>query len=116
MPSFADHVLVVLTATTRTVRGATVEDWTNPGRRTIEGCLTSPADTQELADRLRPTTVDGQNALLPYGVTPPTSADKIIFPNGKEYRVHGEVQETPSPNGGPADGYRFYAERWSTRG
>lgn len=116
MPSFANHKLVVKSPTIKTVRGADTEDWSNPTSRTIEGCLTAPADTAELADRLRPTSTDAWTALLPAEATPPTAADKVIFPNGKEYRVQGEVQETPSPSGGPVDGYRLYAERWSTRG
>ena len=116
LPSFADHVLVVKTPTERTVRGATTYDWTAPATREIPGCLTAPADTEELADRLRPTTTDAWLALLPPEATPPTTNDKVIFPNGHEYRVHGEVQPIPSPSGGPVDGYRLYAERWSTGG
>lgn len=117
LPSFAQDTITILTPGTKRVHGADVVDWSPAAvsTRTVEGCWCSPASTSEMADRGRDTTLDAWNVLLDSEAVPPTSQDKVLLPNGRDYRVQGEPTPEPSASGMLAD-WRLYLEKWTNRG
>lgn len=94
LPSFARQTVTRLRATTKTARGSTVPDWSNPNELTIGGCSVQPAATDLSQDGRVLGIMDGLTCYMPPGADV-QDGDRILF-EGNVYTIDGSPRVWPS--------------------
>lgn len=98
LPSFAKDSITVVRPAKKTVRGTTVQDWTDAHRSTVKRCSVQPGDTttDEAAAR------DAHASETATVYLPPSAkveaGDRVEWDNGT-WEIIGRVQEWRSPTG-----------------
>lgn len=116
--TYGRAVVLVLRAPVKVVHGSEVYDWKSPqvARVRFEDCLVQAAATSEDLDHreaLRGTydvylpefDADGNPADL-------RGTDKVVLPNGREYRVVGDPEFIESVSGA-LNQWQILVERWA---
>lgn len=117
-PTYGKAVVLVLRAPSKQVHGSDVYDWKSPAvaRTRYEDCLVLPAATSENLEHreaMRGTydlflpeyDADGNPADL-------RGTDKVLLPNGREYRVVGDPEFIESASGA-LNQWQLLVERWA---
>ena len=117
-PTYGRATVLLLRAPVKQVHGSDVYDWKSPAvtRTRYEDCLVQAAATSEDLDHreaLRGTydvflpelDADGNPADL-------RGTDKVLLPNGREYRIVGDPEYLDSPTGA-LNGWQILVERWA---
>lgn len=87
MVSWANQSVTRLRATTRTVRGSDISDWSNPDELTISGCSVQPGTTELSQDGRVLGVLDGMVCYMPIG-SDVKEGDRIQY-EGNVYEING---------------------------
>ena len=109
LPTFYRDTVTRLRATTQTVRGSLVYDWSSPDSKDIAGCHMQPASTSLSLDGRVLGISDGYTCYLPADADV-KAGDHIVF-NGNTYTINGDIRWWPSATGG-LDHIQLNLMRW----
>ena len=110
MLSFFTESIVRKRAGTKTVRGASVPDWSKTTDITISGCNIQPASTSFSQDGRVLGISEGLTAYLPVNADV-VAGDRIVY-GGNTYIINGEPKVWKSPTGNLSN-MQLQLERWS---
>lgn len=109
LPSIARQSVTRLRPTTKTERGSTIFDWSNPNEREISGCSVQPAGTSLSEDGRVLGVSEGITVYIPDG-SDVIAGDRIRY-NGNDYTILGEPKAWVSASG-RLDYIQLNCERW----
>ena len=109
LPSWFKQSVTRLRATTRTVRGASVPDWSNPDSKVISGCSVQPATTS-LSQDGRILGISESFTVFMQPDADVQEGDRIVY-NGDTYLVSAMTRPWVSASGA-LDNKQATIERW----
>lgn len=109
LPSWASDMVVRMRATTKTMRGSAMQDWTAPAMLDIHGCSMQPAGTSLSQDGRVLGIDDRLTCYLPPG-SDVLAGDRIAW-GDNVYTIIGEPQIWKSPSGRVSN-IQLTLERW----
>lgn len=109
LPSFARQSVTRIRPKTRTERGSTIFDWSDPNELEIFGCSVQPAGTSLSEDGRVLGVSTGITVYLPDG-SDVIAGDRIRY-NGNDYTILGEPKIWVSASG-RLDSVQLNCERW----
>lgn len=107
--SFARQTVTRLRPKTKTERGSTIFDWSNPDELQISGCSVQPAGTTLSEDGRVLGISEGITVYLPNG-SDVLAGDRIRY-SGNDYTIQGEPKIWVSATG-RLDSVQLNCERW----
>lgn len=109
LPTWFRQTVTRLRATTRTVRGATVPDWSHPNSKDIEGCSVQPSSTSLSQDGRILGIAESFTVYMPPDADV-KEGDRIVY-EGNTYVVSGMTRPWVSATGA-LDNKQATIERW----